>query len=890
MKRNRPHPWHISGSFGLAVFALSAVLHAQSFDTTDLTLGQPVSDTIRTPGEIRYYYLNMAAQKHLYVTADKPAGWNSTLTLRFGTTQLHQVSGVTDLALDRSSTVAGNYYVAMGSAQNQTGSYTLLADTLLPELVPGDSRVGRLDGAWDVKWYQVPVGTGKHLFVSLDKPQDWQASLALRRDSVVAAAAKSSQSASDQFLDIGRTSSRTYVSIGSANSEVGDFVVTADTILPAIAFGDSVIDALNGSWDVRWFQLSMPANPHMFLNLEKDRSWQSVLTVKRDSITGPALKSSTSASDQFLDAIHFVGVPYYVEVRSANLETGAFVLGLDTALDRLPPGSSDSAALAGSWDVKVYQVPMQAGRHLYLTLSKSVPWNSELTVTFDSLSGNPLGQARGDTGASFDIPAPRTGNYCVRIQSGGSGAFGAFRLAAQDIPLVLLQPNGGEQLFIGRRYRIAWHSLDSVTPLVRIEYSTDDFRQIRQLVADSVPNTGAFYWTVPEPETDSGRIRLLVCGDTSRFIAGRDYFRVRHQPLPDGMTRYWAVLIGISDYASSKLADLAGCRGDAVALDTLLRTYDNWDTSARIRTVTDNAATGAQIEASITDMGNMCDGDDVLLVFFSGYGSADSVRQFICPYEAALDSPSTWIGADEFSGWLSGCLTSNIIVILDAGFTGQAADDSLADKRLHEHYRTGRTGLHPRVTFDSTLDRCCYLAACQDTECAFADLGETGNSCFTAGMVAGLAQHPLADSGRITAAALLDLAAPRTAALAAFEGRPQHPRLASNSGGDLIVAVRQPHPAAWLDSVHCYPNPFDARAGHASVTFAGLTTQSRIRIYDCSGLLVFDVEANSTNGTWTWNVQNRAGADLARGVYTYVITDIADGSGAVRVGKLGVLR
>jgi hypothetical protein len=305
--------------------------------------------------------------------------------------------------------------------------------------------------------------------------------------------------------------------------------------------------------------------------------------------------------------------------------------------------------------------------------------------------------------------------------------------------------------------------------------------------------------------------------------------------------------------------------------------------------VTDNEATDQRIEAAITDMGNACDGDDIMLVYFSGYGSADSTREFVCPYDAALDSPSTWIAAERFSDWLDGCLTPSVAVILDAGFTGRPVDDSLFGKRLHERWRVGYIGPRPRVTFDSVLSRFVYLAACQDTECAFAAPGDAKNSCFTSGLLAGLAQHPNADSGRITAAALLSGAAPRAAALAALLGRPQHPRLAGQLE-DLVVATRRPLAAVWLDSVHCYPNPFDARARHVSVTFTGLTAQSRIRIYDCSGMQVLDALVPSANGTWRWDVRNGSGLDLARGVYTYVITNPDDRSGESRIGKFGVIR
>src|ERR1019366_4595931 len=77
----------------------------------------------------------------------------------------------------------------------------------------------------------------------------------------------------------------------------------------------------------------------------------------------------------------------------------------------------------------------------------------------------------------------------------------------------------------------------------------------------------------------------------------------------------------------------------------------------------------------------------------------------------------------------------------------------------------------------------------------------------------------------------------------------------------------------------------DRHAAHPSITFAGLTVGTTIKIFTASG---HEVKELHTDGpSIAWDLTNDSGAKVASGIYLYVITDTAGDK--VR-GKIGVIR
>ncbi|MBN1384645.1 MAG: T9SS type A sorting domain-containing protein [Elusimicrobia bacterium] len=84
-----------------------------------------------------------------------------------------------------------------------------------------------------------------------------------------------------------------------------------------------------------------------------------------------------------------------------------------------------------------------------------------------------------------------------------------------------------------------------------------------------------------------------------------------------------------------------------------------------------------------------------------------------------------------------------------------------------------------------------------------------------------------------------------------------------------------------LDNVFIYPNPFKPSTGHTYITFDGLTSNVKIKIYTIAGRLVDEFET-TTDGSYHWI------PDIASGVYIYYIED-EDGKGTTK-GKIGIIR
>lgn len=149
----------------------------------------------------------------------------------------------------------------------------------------------------------------------------------------------------------------------------------------------------------------------------------------------------------------------------------------------------------------------------------------------------------------------------------------------------------------------------------------------------------------------------------------------------DGVTEYWAVLVGISDYIGTS-ADLAFCDDDAYAIrDALLADPDHW-TADHITCVIDDEATSDNIEAALRELASEPDDDDLLFFSFSGHGT-------YVPDEWPLDEADGYdeclvvqnlelLGDDDFAGYVAVIPCQQIILMFDCCFSGGMITSSAA--------------------------------------------------------------------------------------------------------------------------------------------------------------------------------------------------------------------
>lgn len=90
-----------------------------------------------------------------------------------------------------------------------------------------------------------------------------------------------------------------------------------------------------------------------------------------------------------------------------------------------------------------------------------------------------------------------------------------------------------------------------------------------------------------------------------------------------------------------------------------------------------------------------------------------------------------------------------------------------------------------------------------------------------------------------------------------------------------------------LTKAHCYPNPYKPSKGHTKITFSRLTTNTKLKIFNIAGELVYQDEQDTPQGELPWDVVNDSGEKLASGVYVYLITD---NDGHKAKGKFAVIK
>jgi len=88
-----------------------------------------------------------------------------------------------------------------------------------------------------------------------------------------------------------------------------------------------------------------------------------------------------------------------------------------------------------------------------------------------------------------------------------------------------------------------------------------------------------------------------------------------------------------------------------------------------------------------------------------------------------------------------------------------------------------------------------------------------------------------------------------------------------------------------LTELIVYPNPFKYSQNN-QITFDGLTTDVKIRIFTLVGELVWEKDVTG-QVKWSWDVKNKRGENLARGIYVYLVTN---SSGEKKIGKIAIIR
>ncbi len=251
----------------------------------DLALGVPFADNLSGTGAEKSYQVSVTAGQHLFVILDGANNNNTTssLFIKFGslpTLSDYEDKGDSpnaDQAVEIASTQAGTYYIMVRST-NGGGNYTIVAHTgsTFPTLTLGAAQAGSLQGTFDIKYYQVSVTAGQHLFVILDgaNNNNTTSSLFIKFGSLPTLSDYEDMGKSpnaDQAVEIPSTQAGTYyIMVRSTYSQFGgSYTIVAHTsnTFPTLTLGTATTGSLQGTNDIKYYQVSVTAGQRLIVAL-----------------------------------------------------------------------------------------------------------------------------------------------------------------------------------------------------------------------------------------------------------------------------------------------------------------------------------------------------------------------------------------------------------------------------------------------------------------------------------------------------------------------------------------------------------------------------------------------------------------------------------------------
>lgn len=141
-----------------------------------------------------------------------------------------------------------------------------------------------------------------------------------------------------------------------------------------------------------------------------------------------------------------------------------------------------------------------------------------------------------------------------------------------------------------------------------------------------------------------------------------------------------AVVIGVGAFRRPGLRDLPAPHREAEELrDTLIDPLGCGLTPARVRCLTDEAATCTAILTAIEEAASACRPADLLILYFSGHGLKTEKDFYLCPFDTDMANiVETAVSGTAIGERLAGIAARGVFVVLDccvsAGFAERAPD------------------------------------------------------------------------------------------------------------------------------------------------------------------------------------------------------------------------
>jgi len=167
--------------------------------------------------------------------------------------------------------------------------------------------------------------------------------------------------------------------------------------------------------------------------------------------------------------------------------------------------------------------------------------------------------------------------------------------------------------------------------------------------------------------------------------------------MPSASAQHWAVIIGVSDYADTRIPSLRYASKDARAIhDWLVSPAGGRYAPARVKLLVDRDATGNNIREALFGWLRQAIEEDVVMIFFAGHGSPDSPdtpgNLYLLPHDARYDA----IASSGFPMWdIETALkrfvkAKRVVVVADACHSGGVGESFDIARRS-----TGVTPVNP---------------------------------------------------------------------------------------------------------------------------------------------------------------------------------------------------
>ncbi len=262
----------------------------------------------------------------------------------------------------------------------------------------------------------------------------------------------------------------------------------------------------------------------------------------------------------------------------------------------------------------------------------------------------------------------------------------------------------------------------------------------------------------------------------------------------DGKSDQWALLIGVNKYTSKQLGPLRFCGADAYALKRNLCETGGYD-AGHVYLLTDfepkekapgdptidGLPTKDVIFQKLDQLASQVDGDDTLLVAFSGHGMARGAEGYLIPMDGQPDDlENTALAANDVFDRLKQCDGKKILFV-DACHSG-GKDGAQA-------------GFDPHV-ISSEANGFYGLFSCQKDQIS-QELPELGHGVFTSCLIDGIKGYADANRDRmVTADELYEFVSNRVSEKVSdqFHAKQTPYRAVSGSGASPVISRYETYP------------------------------------------------------------------------------------------------